>query len=43
VQSEEQWLRGISIQLRYLDSVNKEDAMVVDLWRRFRAYTEKGI
>lgn len=40
-ESEEQWLRGISIQLRYLDSVNKDDPRVVDLWRRFRAYREK--
>jgi|GEM_PF-3343367 hypothetical protein len=40
-ESEEQWLRGISIQLRYLDSVNKEDPRVVELWRRFRSYTEK--
>ena len=42
-ESEEQWLRGISIQLRYLDSVDKDDPRVVDLWRRFRGYNEKEV
>lgn len=42
-ESEEQWLRGISIQLRYLDSVDKDDPRVVELWRRFRGYNGKGV
>lgn len=42
-ESEEQWLRGISIQLRYLDSVDKDDPRVVELWRRFRGYNEKVV
>lgn len=42
-ESEEQWLRGISIQLRYLDSVDKDDPRVVELWRRFKGYNEKGV